>query len=145
MNGVGPAQELGGPPAVLVVEDDENAREHYGDWLEAAGYIVSNCPGPTVSEYTCLGVRGLPCPLGDAADIMLVDTRPLPGVSHKEKPGWRLLRYYLKTGKPIVAIADRYRPDRAFRPEQVAVLHSNPGRESVLLAVRRMLQESRRW
>jgi hypothetical protein len=44
-----------------------------------------------------------------------------------------------------VVIADRYRPDRTFRPEQVAVLHSEPGRESVLLAVRRMLNEARRW
>lgn len=145
MNAVAPAQVANDPPTVLVVEDDAGVREHYGEWLEAAGYIVSNCPGPTVSGYTCLGVRGLPCPLGHAADIVLLDSRRLPGVSHKEKPGWRLLRYYLKTGKPIVVIADRYRPDRAFRPEQVAVLHSDPGRESVLLAVRRMLSESRRW
>jgi len=145
MNAAVPAQELDNPPTVLVVEDDESARERYDDWLEAAGYLVSNCPGPTVSESTCLGVRGQPCPLGHAADIVLLDSRRLPGVSHKEKPGWRLLRYYLKTGKPIVVIADRYRADRAFRPEQVAVLHSEPGRESVLLAVRRMLSESRRW
>ncbi|HSO93104.1 MAG TPA: hypothetical protein VLS53_01365, partial [Candidatus Dormibacteraeota bacterium] len=121
------------------------AKERYGEWLEAAGYIVSNCPGPTVSEHTCLGVRGLPCPLGHAADVVLLDSRRLPGVSNKETPGWRLLRYYLKTGKPIVLIADRYRADRAFRPEQVAVIHSDPGRESVLLAVRRMVKELRRW
>ena len=133
------------PPTVLVVESDPAARERYGEWLEAAGYSATNCPGPTSSEYSCLGVRGAPCPLGHAADIVLLDSRRLPGLSQKERPGWRLLRYYLKTGKPVVVIADRYRPDRSFRPEQVAVLHGDPGRESVLLAVRRMLNESQRW
>jgi hypothetical protein len=130
---------------VLVVEADPTARERYGEWLEAAGFSAVNCPGPTSSEYSCLGVRGVPCPLGHGADIVLLDSRRLPGLSHKERPGWRLLRYYLKTGKPVVVIADQYRPDRSFRPEQVAVLHGEPGRESVLLAVRRMLSESRRW
>ena len=130
---------------VLVVESDPGARERYGGWLEAAGYSAVNCPGPTSSEYSCLGVRGVPCPLGHAADIVLLDSRRLPGLTHKERPGWRLLRYYLKSGKPVVVIADHYRPDRSFRPEQVAVLHGEPGRESVLLAVRRMVAESRRW
>jgi hypothetical protein len=131
--------------SVLVVESDPTVRERYGEWLEAAGFSAVNCPGPTSSQYSCLGIRGVPCPLGHAADIVLLDSRRLPGLSHKERPGWRLLRYYLKTGKPVVVIADRYRPDRSFRPEQVAVLHGEPGRESVLLAVRRMLNESRRW
>lgn len=135
----------GDHPTVLIVEDDESAKERFGEWLEAAGYTVSNCPGPTFSEHTCLGVRGLPCPLGHAADIVLLDSRRLPGVSNREEPGWRLVRHYLKAGKPIVLIADRYRTDRAFRPEQLAVIHPDPGRESLLLAVRRMLKESRRW
>ena len=131
--------------SVLIVESDPGARERYGEWLEAAGYSAINCPGPTSSEYSCLGVRGVPCPLQHAADIVLLDRRRLPGLANKEMPGWRLLRHYLKTGKPVVVIADRYRPDRSFRPEQVAVLHGEPGRESVLLAVRRMVSESRRW
>jgi hypothetical protein len=132
-------------PTVLVVESDKGSRERYGEWLEGAGYQAINCPGPTSSEYSCLGVRGVPCPLGHAADLVLLDSRRVPGLSHKEMAGWRLLRYYLKSGKPVVVIADHYRPDRSFRPEQVAVLHAEPGRESVLLAVRRMLSESRRW
>jgi hypothetical protein len=132
-------------PTVLVVEADKGSRERYGEWLEAAGYQAINCPGPTSAEYSCLGVRGVPCPLGHAADLVLLDSRRVPGLSHKDMAGWRLLRYYLKSGKPVVVIADRYRPDRSFRPEQVAVLNAEPGRESVLLAVRRMLNDSRRW
>jgi hypothetical protein len=134
-----------GQGTVLVVEHDPNTRERYGGWLEAAGFTAVNCPGPTASGFNCLGVRGMPCPLNHAADVVLLDSRTLPGVSSKDKPGWRLIRYYLKAGKPVVVIADRYRPDRSFRPEQVAVLHAEPSRESVLLAVRRMVTESQRW
>lgn len=130
---------------VLVVEPDDAARERYGAWLEQAGFAAINCPGPKSAGYNCLGVKGLPCPLNHAADLVLLDTRKLPGIANKGRPGWRLLRYYLKSGKPVVVIADRYRPDRAFRPEQVAVLQSEPGKESVLLAVRRMVAESQRW
>jgi hypothetical protein len=130
---------------ILIVEDDARLRERYGAWLDAAGYLVSNCPGPTAAEHKCLGVRDMPCTLANAAHIVLFDTLRLPGVTQNDKTGWQLLRYYLKRGKPIVVIADRYRPDRTFRPEQVAVLSADPGRESVLLAVRRMLSESRRW
>jgi hypothetical protein len=55
-----------------------------------------------------------------------------------------LLRYYLEHGKPVVVIADRYRKPR-FRPEQVFVLRPNPGRESLLLAVRAVLREAATW
>jgi hypothetical protein len=132
-------------PTVLVVEPDGGSRERYGEWLEAAGFHVVNCPGPQANHLNCLGVRGLPCPLNRAADIVLLDTRALPGVGRKEKAGWRLVRYYLRAGKPLVILADRYRPDRTFRPEQVAVMQADPGVESLLLAVRRMMAESRRW
>ena len=146
MNAVSsPVERAGSPPTVLVVDDDRTTRDRYGEWLETAGYSVSNCPGPSLSERACLGMRGVPCPLSHAADIVLLDSRRLSGLSHRAKPGWLLLRHYLKAGKPIVVIAERYRPDHTFRPEQVAVLHSEPGRESILLAVRRMLNKSRRW
>jgi hypothetical protein len=145
MEPAGSASTLKNQRTVLVVENDRSTRERYGDWLEAAGFTAINCPGPTASGFNCLGVRGMPCPLNHAADVVLLDSRALPGVSNKDKPGWQLIRYYLKAGKPVVVIADRYRPDRSFRPEQVAVLHAEPSRESVLLAVRRMVAESQRW
>ncbi|HEY9286760.1 MAG TPA: response regulator [Candidatus Dormibacteraeota bacterium] len=130
---------------MLIVEDDAAACERYGEWLESSGYSVTNCPGPTMAGHACLGVQGAACPLGHAADLVLIDSRRLPGVSRKGYPGWKLLHYYLKAGKPVVVIADRARPDRSFRPEQVAVVHGEPGRESLLLATRRMLNEAARW
>ncbi len=77
--------------------------------------------------------------------MVVLDTSRLPGVSKRGLPAWLLLRHYLARGKPVVVLADGYRKDRTFRPEQVAVIRPNPGRESLLLTVRMMLRESQRW
>ncbi len=132
-------------PTVLLVEPDPGARELYGSWLEDAGMDPINCPGPHLPEFRCLGTCDGPCPLVDVADVAVLNLRRLPGVSKRGLPGWRLLRYYLARGKPVVVIADNYRTDRSFRPEQVFVLRPNPGAQSLLLAIRAMLREARKW
>ena len=132
-------------PVVLLVEPNERDRELYGAWLEDAGMTPINCPGPKVPGFTCLGTCGRPCPLAEVADLAVVDTRQLPGLSTRGLPAWRLLRYYLGRGKPVVVIADHHRKDRTFRSEQVMVLSPNPGLESLLLSVRSMLKEARTW
>lgn len=132
-------------PVVLLVEPVERDRELYGAWLEDAGMTPINCPGPKVPGFSCLGTCGRPCPLAEVADLAVLDTRQLPGLSKRGLPAWRLLRYYLGQGKPVVVIADQYRKDRTFRPEQVRVLSPNPGLESLLLSVKSMLKEARTW
>ena len=134
-----------GRPVVLLVEPDEADRQLYGAWLEDAGMTPINCPGPRLPGFVCLGTCDRPCPLADVADVAVLDTRRLPGISKKGLPAWRLLRYYLAQGKPVVVIADHYRKDRSFRPEQVAILRTNPGPESLLLMVKMMLKEAKRW
>src|SRR6266852_4336194 len=104
---------------VLVIEPDQAERERFGAWLEEAGFQPINWPGPHLRGYTCLGVQGLTCALREAADVVVVDTRTLPGAAKPGTPAWRLLHYYLSAGKPVVVIAEKYRPDRSFRPEQV--------------------------
>lgn len=142
MNAANAKQES---PVVLVVEPDEQTRDRYGAWLEDGGMTPINCPGPRLPGFECLGTCGRPCPLAAVANLALLDARQLPGLSKRGLPAWRLLRYYLSSGKPLVVIADHYRKDRAFRPEQVRVLSPNPGPESLLLSVRSMLKEARRW
>ena len=101
-------------PVVLLVEPNERDRELYGAWLEDAGITAINCPGPKVPGFGCLGTCGRPCPLAEVADLAVLDTRQLPGLSKRGLPAWRLLRYYLGRGKPVVVIADHYRKDRTF-------------------------------
>ncbi len=134
-----------GSPLVLLVEPDDADRERYGAWLEDAGLMPITCPGPRIPGFTCLGTCGRPCPPAAVADLAVLDTRKLPGISKKGLPAWRLLRYYLAHGKPVVVIADHYRKDRTFRPEQVAILRPNPGPESLPLMVKMMLKEAQRW
>jgi hypothetical protein len=129
---------------VLLVEADPADRERFGSWLESAGVDPINCPGPHAPDFSCLGTSNSGCPLVNLADVAVIDVRPLPGVSTRGLPGWRLLRYYLEHGKPVVVIADRYRIP-TFRREQVFVLRPNPGRESLLLAVRAVLREAATW
>jgi hypothetical protein len=129
---------------VLLVEADPRDRERFSGWLESAGIDPINCPGPHAPDFTCLGTSGASCPLVDVADVAVLDVRRLPGIVTKGLPGWRLIRFYLERGKPVVVIADRYRKS-AFRPEQIFVLRPNPGRESLLLAVRAVLREAASW
>lgn len=129
---------------VLLVEPDQDDRERFGGWLESAGIDPINCPGPHAPDFSCLGTSNGGCPLVELADVAVLDVRRLPSVSTAGLPGWRLLRFYLEHGKPVVVIADRYRKPR-FRPEQVFVLRPNPGRESLLLAVRAVLREAASW
>ncbi len=132
-------------PVVLVVEPDPVERERYGAWPEEAGMTPINCPGQPITACTCLGVRGERCALAAVADIVVLNATGLPAIKKPGTAGWRLLRYYLAAGKPVVVIADNYRKDRSFRPEQVAVLRPKPGSESLKLAVRMMLREAQRW
>ena len=129
---------------VLLVEADPADRERFGTWLESAGIDPINCPGPHAPDFSCLGTANAGCPLVNLADVAVLDVRQLPSVSTRGRPGWRLLRYYLEHGKPVVVIADRYRKP-TFRAEQVFVLRPNPGRESLLLAVRAVLREAATW
>jgi hypothetical protein len=131
-------------PTVLLVEPDAANRERFGGWLESAGIDPINCPGPHQPDFSCLGTGNARCPLVELADIAVLDVRRLPGVSRQGMPGWRLIRYYLDHGKPIVVIADRYRKS-SFRPEQIFVLRPDPGRESLLLAVRASLHAAAAW
>src|SRR5439155_22477186 len=132
-------------PVVLLVEPAERDRELYGAWLEDAGMTPINCPGPKLPEISCLGTCGRHCPLAEVADLAVLDTRQLPGLSKRGLPAWRLLRYYVGRGKPVVLIADHYRKYGAFRPEQVRVRSPKQGLGSLLLSVMSMLKEDRTW
>ena len=145
LNSMNTTNDKNTSPVVLLVEPNEHNRELYGAWLEDAGITPINCPGPKVPGFSCLGTCGRPCPLAEVADLAVLDTRQLPGLSKRGLPAWRLLRYYLGRGKPVVVIAHHYRKDRTFRPEQVRVLSPNPGLESLLLSVKSMLKEARTW
>lgn len=119
--------------AVLVVEADVSLREQYGIWLEDAGFDVLVCPGPTEPDYTCVGARGVPCPLVAEVDLVILDMSldseaVLTGTAAEE-----ILGLYLMTGKRVVVLGSH--PGDQVEG-QLSRMHRHPEREDLLDAVR---------
>ena len=123
-------------PSILVVESDNDERRRISGWLDEAGYAeVMFCPGPAGPDYTCIGGRGRPCPLSDAADVVVVDLHLRSDEVMQGTPGWQLMLFYYEHGKKVVAISGA---DDAVRPrpdDQVLVIDRPVERESFLRAV----------
>jgi CheY-like chemotaxis protein len=92
--------------SVLVVESEAESRAQMADWLEDAGYDVVVCPGPGAPDYTCIGGRGLPCPLAISADLVVLNDHLDSDAMMQGTPGWQLLTYYYELGKPVVSLID---------------------------------------
>src|ERR1700687_1947893 len=60
----------------LVVSNDSGLREAVARWLDDDGLQVMICPGPRAPLFSCVGLRGEPCPLVGVADIVLLDLYP---------------------------------------------------------------------
>jgi hypothetical protein len=129
----------GGETLLLLVEPDEDDRERFGGWLEGSGFGVMDCPGPSSVEFTCLGVRGQPCPLLNAADLVILDLRLLSDAYQEKAPSRRLLRYYLDRGKPVILLGEMAPPRRYFRDNGVTVL-PRPTRRSLVSTVRWLME-----
>ena len=124
---------------VLLVEPDERDRTRLGAALEGAGYNVMDCPGPTRTDFTCLGVRGKRCALVEIADLAILDGRTLE--ARTGRAATDLLRYYLATDKPVLVLADGIGAEVSFEDDHVAI--ATRARRSVLTAVRELFDVDR--
>lgn len=88
---------------VLLVESEREGRETLASWIEAAGYDVTVCPGPSAPTYVCIGDRTGACPLVDDADVIVLDCRIdndlMDGTSAAD-----LLSLYVSCGHPVIAL-----------------------------------------
>jgi len=119
---------------VLLVESEEGERERLGKSLEAAGYQVIACPGPTAPDYTCIGGREGYCPLLERADVVVLD----PWLAGDEigvgTSSDDLLALYADSGRTVVAI-DAVRLDPVARGNIIR-LDRHPEAQAVVAAVR---------
>lgn len=119
---------------VLLVESDEGERERLGKGLEAAGYQVIACPGPTAPDYTCIGGREGYCPLLERADVVVLD----PWLAGDEigvgTSSDELLALYAGSGRTVVAI-DAVRLDPVAEGNIIR-LDRHPETRAVVEAVR---------
>jgi hypothetical protein len=129
---------------VLVVASDNDERRSISAWLEDAGFAdVMICPGPGAPDYTCLGGRGVACPLAQVADLVVVDLKLRSDDVMQGTPGWQLMLYYYEQGKPIVALCG---PEDAVHPsseDQITVIARPIERDEFLAAMRMALPVAR--
>lgn len=122
---------------ILVVEADDDERRQMSAWLEGEGYDVMFCPGPAEPDYTCLGGRGLPCPLAQAADVVVIDLTLRSDAMMTGTPGWMLMLYYYEMGKRIVAISNMDAPVQPRPEDSVSIIRRPYDRETFLSTLRR--------
>jgi CheY-like chemotaxis protein len=133
--------DRGGRLTVLVVEADADERDRLGTVLERGGYDVVLCSGPVGPDYVCIGGREGRCPLIDGSDIVVLDLWLESDTLMMGTPSDELLRLYLSSGKPVIALGSAEPPTPDPRYEPIAHLARRPNPDGLLRAVR----TSARW
>lgn len=95
----------------LVVSESVGLRDSVGGRLEDDGIEVMSCPGPRAPHFSCIGIRGLGCPLQEAAGVVLLDLHPEPGMYLDTTARVSLVEYYHEHAKTVLALVDE--PDLA--------------------------------
>lgn len=117
---------------VLVVEADPLERERFGSWLEAAGYDVLLCPGPTEPDYTCVGVREGTCPLLEEAALIVLDMSTESEAVMMGTAAEEILGLYLLSGRRVLVLGSH--PGDEIEG-QLRRLHRHPEPVELLAAV----------
>lgn len=123
---------------VLVVEADPRMRSQVATWLEAEGYQVLSCPGPTGPDYTCVMGRCRRCALAEAANLVVLDTGLDSNSVMEGTPPDELLAGYLALDLPVVVL-QREEFDLIPPDERVRIVRWPPERKVLLAVVRDLL------
>jgi len=123
----------------LVVSEDPGLVEGLTRWLETDGIDVIACPGPRAPQFSCMGLRGIPCPLVGAADIVLLDLHPEPGQLVDRTRRTELISYYRQRGQTVLAIVEAAGLVEFPGGDGVAIVDRLAERGELLGAVRDLL------
>jgi len=121
---------------VLVVESDAVERERYGEWLEASGFGVLFCPGPSGPDYTCVGARDGVCPLVEEADAVVLDMSLESEAVLQGTAAEDLLGLYLLSGARVIVLGSH--PGEQLNGQLVR-LHRHPEQDQLIGAVSGLL------
>jgi CheY-like chemotaxis protein len=136
------SDDLEAQGVVLVVEADPAERELFSHWLEAFGFTVLACPGPTEPDFTCVGDRKGTCPLAEAADVVVLDMNLESEALMTGTAAEDLLGLYLVSGRPVVTLGSR---DGDEVPGELVRLRRHPTRETLVRAVRGLYTRVSDW
>jgi CheY-like chemotaxis protein len=90
--------------SVLLVDADPAERRRLGEALEAVGFEVVECPGPTESDGACVGTRTGMCPLLGDVDVVVIDVQLERDDVEFRATSEELLNLYLGSGRPVVTL-----------------------------------------
>lgn len=124
-----------GAPLVLVVEPDREVRELLRRWLAGTGAEVLFCPGPRAPRYRCVGGQGGPCPLAEAADVVVLDLDLDSEVAGEGTACEELVSYYTGLGTPVVAFGPYAQVVRPYAESGVRAIGWPVRREELIKAV----------
>ena len=120
---------------VLLVESNDGLRERFGSALDAAGYELIACPGPTGPDYVCIGGRESYCPLLERADVVVLD----PWLASDEKGigtcSDELVELYAGSGRTVIVLGSVGWLD-PFAAGHVVHLGERPEPRDIVEAVR---------
>ena len=89
-------------------EADSPERQRLGEALEAGGFEVVECPGPTEPDDDCVGLRTGLCPLLTDVDVVVLDVQLEANDVEFRTTSEELLNLY-RSGRPVVALGLRGR------------------------------------
>jgi CheY-like chemotaxis protein len=117
---------------VLVVEPNPIERERLAAALEGEGFQAFLCSGPTQPDYTCLGARVGTCPLASQDAVVVLDMNLESDAVMLGTPAEDLLRLYLESGHPVVALGGTHKGGETGR---LIRLRRHPETDALLTAV----------
>jgi CheY-like chemotaxis protein len=124
---------------ILVVESEAWLRELVIRWVRENGLDVVACPGPQGPEFDCAGASRYGCPLGEDADLIVLDLELEGDLFVCGVAAWELLHYYRSLDKPVVVLTGAEDPARPFPSNRIAVLRRPPDHDALVEAIRSLL------
>lgn len=128
---------------VLVVHHDADYADLEVEALRRSGYEVEECFGPTGAARPCPVLKGHPCQLADAADVLVYDVWVAGATAESRTLVDKLREQY--PYKPIVLTSPGLEPDWVEDEEtmQVVTLHEIPSKTRLQETIERALRHSR--
>lgn len=121
------------PRRALIVDPSADRRERAATCLEAFGYDILQCPGPS-EPSECIGIRSGRCPLADGSDLVVLG---IQHTSEQGSAGARVLDVYLAGQRGVIVIADDDDSAHARHDPRILTVRSEAARLELVSAIGR--------
>jgi hypothetical protein len=121
----------GDRPVALIVAFDHATRASVGGWMEAAGFEVELCTGPTRPGYRCVADTAGDCPLTHDADLVILDAWLASDADDEGAVAPGLVRFYRSRGLPLIVLDHGREAPALIIRERTALIEWPPNRREL--------------